>query len=72
LAFAGREGRKGMIGVDLIGEIRRAYFDDQGDRARPLLVSRGTVRKIVRGHKTEHKYEPEVQPVTGLVNGSRF
>ena len=46
----------GMIGVDKIGEIRRAYFEQ--DRSikeivRTLLVSRATVRKVIRGHKTE-------------------
>src|SRR2546428_1826093 len=55
----------GMIGVDKIGEIRRAYFE----RARPikeivrtLSVSRATVRKVIRGHQTEFKYERGVQP----------
>ena len=56
----GREGLKGMIGVDMIGEIRRAYFEQQRpikEIVRTLSVSRATVRKIVRGHKTEFKYE---------------
>ena len=55
----------GMIGVDKIGEIRRAYFEQ--DRSiqeivRALLVSRATVRKVIRGHKTEFKYARGVQP----------
>ena len=54
-----------MIGVDKIGEIRRAYFEQ--DRSikeivRTLSVSRATVRKVIRGHKTEFKYERGVQP----------
>ncbi len=66
-----------MIGVDKIGEIRRAYFEQHRpikEIVRRLSVSRGTVRKIVRGYKTEHRYErDEVQPLMrpGLANGSR-
>jgi hypothetical protein len=34
----GREGLQGMIGVDIIGEIRRAYFE-QGKRCfGPILL----------------------------------
>src|SRR5258706_419011 len=45
----------GMVGVDKIGEIRRAYFEQ--DRSikeivRTLSVSRATVRKVIRSHKT--------------------
>ena len=58
-----------MIGVDKIGEIRRAYFEQ--DRSikeivRTLLVSRATVRKVIRGHKTEFKYARGVQPTPKL------
>jgi predicted DNA-binding protein YlxM (UPF0122 family) len=64
LASVGWEGLMGMIGVDKIGEIRRAYFEQ--DRSikeivRTLLVSRATVRKVIRGHKTEFKYGRGVQ-----------
>ena len=48
-----------MIGVDLIGQIRRAYFEQQRsikEIVRTLLVSRATVRKVIRSHKTEFKY----------------
>jgi plasmid maintenance system antidote protein VapI len=41
-----------MIGVDLIGQIRRAYFEQQRsikEIVRTLLVSRATVRKVIRG-----------------------
>ena len=61
----------GMIGVDKIGEIRRAYFE-QGrpikEIVRALLVSRATVRKVIRGHRTEFKYERGVQPSPKLGN----
>ena len=33
---------------------------------RTLLVSRATVRKVVRGHQTEFKYERGVQPLPKL------
>src|SRR5260370_7384298 len=61
----------GMIGVDKIGEIRRAYFEQ--DRSikeivRTLLVSRATVRKVIRGHKTEFKYARGVQPTPKLAD----
>ncbi len=58
-----------MIGVDLIGQIRRAFHDQrQGIKtiARDLGVSRGTVRKVVRGDDTEFKYERLVQPAPRL------
>lgn len=58
-----------MIDVDLIGQIRRA-FHDRGDGiktiARDLGVSRGTVRKVVRGDDTEFRYERAVQPAPKL------
>jgi transposase-like protein len=69
LALIGREGLMGMIGVDKIGEIRRAYFE-QGrtikEIVRTLSVSRATVRKVIRGHRTEFKYERGVQPTPKL------
>jgi hypothetical protein len=43
-----------MIGVDLIGQIRRAYFEQQRsikEIVRTLLVSLATVRKVIRSHK---------------------
>ena len=58
-----------MIGVDLIGQIRRAYFEQQRsikEIVRTLLVSRATVRKVIRSHKTEFKYTREVQPAPKL------
>src|SRR4030088_584706 len=59
----------GMIGVDIIGEIRRAYFEQHRpikEIARTLSVSRATVRKVIRGQATEFKYERGVQPAPRL------
>ena len=49
--FGGWEGRSGMTGVDLIGEIRRAYFEQRRpikEIVRALSVSRTTVRRVIR------------------------
>src|ERR1700685_2519359 len=55
----------GMFGVDKIGEIRRAYFE-QGlsikEIVRALSVSRATGRKVIRGLRTEFKYARDIQP----------
>ena len=58
-----------MIGVDLIGQIRRAYFEQRRpikEIVRTLSVSRATVRKVIRGQATEIKYERDVQPAPKL------
>jgi transposase len=58
-----------MIGVDIIGEIRRAYFEQHRpikEIVRWLRVSRATVRKVIRGEATEFKYERGVQPAPKL------
>jgi transposase len=58
-----------MIGVDLIGQIRRAYFEQHRaikEIVRTLSVSRATVRKVIRSHRTEFKYERTVQPTPKL------
>ncbi len=58
-----------MIGVDLIGEIRRAFFEQRWpikEIVRTLSVSRTTVRRVVRGQKTEFRYERGVQPAPKL------
>ena len=58
-----------MIGVDVIGQIRRAYFEQQRpikEIVRLLSVSRATVRKVIRGQETEFKYERVVQPAPKL------
>ena len=69
LALTGREGLMGMIGVDLIGEIRRAYFEQHRpikEIVRTLSVSRATVRKVDPQRQTEFKYERDVQPTPKL------
>ena len=58
-----------MIGVDMIGAIRRAYFEEHRpikEIVRTLSVSRATVRKVIRSHKTEFKYKRGVQPTPKL------
>ena len=58
-----------MVGVDKIGEIRRAYFEQERpikEIVRTLSASRATVRKIIRGHQTEFKYARDVQPTPKL------
>ena len=58
-----------MIGVDMIGKIRRAYFEQQlpiKEIVRTLSVSRSTVRKVIRGKATEFKYVRDVQPAPKL------
>jgi len=58
-----------MVGVDKIGEIRRAYFDQKRpikEIVRTLSVSRATVRKVVRGLATEFKYARGAQPAPKL------
>jgi hypothetical protein len=67
--WAAWKGWRGMIGVDTIGEIRRAYFEEHRpikEIVRTLSVSRATVRKVVGSHKTEHRYERAVQPTPKL------
>src|SRR5271154_1141928 len=58
-----------MICVDLIGQIRRAYFEQRRpikEIVRTLSVSRATVRKVIRGQETEFKYARGVQPTPKL------
>jgi predicted DNA-binding protein YlxM (UPF0122 family) len=69
MALSGREGFWGMISVDVIGGVRRAYFEQDlpiKEIVRTLSVSRATVRKIIRSHKTEFKYERGLQPAPKL------
>ena len=59
----------GMIGVDKIGQIRRAFFERHlpiKEIVRTLSVSRATVRKVIRGTATEFRYERGVQPAPKL------
>jgi len=48
-----------MIGVDLIGQIRRAYFEQHRpikEIVRTLSVSRATVRKVIRDSCSPPRY----------------
>ena len=58
-----------MIGVDKIGQIRRAFFERHlpiKEIVRTLSVSRATVRKVIRGKATEFRYERGIQPAPKL------
>jgi hypothetical protein len=69
MALSAWKDVRGMIGVDMIGRIRRAYFDQHRpikEIVRTLSVSRATVREVVRSQATEFKYERGVQPVPKL------
>src|SRR5271166_6888487 len=69
VGLCGREGLVRMIGVDKIGQIRRAFFERHlpiKEIVRTLSVSRATVRKVIRGKATEFRYERGVQPAPKL------
>src|SRR6202167_6128862 len=69
MVLSGRVGYWGMPSRDLIGRFGRAYFEQRlpiKEIARTLSVSRATVRKIIRSHKTEFQYERGVQPAPKL------
>ena len=58
-----------MIGVDLIGQIRRAYFEQHRpikEIVRMLSVSRADRAQVIRGQATEFQYERGVQPTPKL------
>jgi hypothetical protein len=58
------EGLAGVICVDLIGQIRRAFFEQRRsitEISRDLRVSRTTVRKVVRSDKTAFSEKVAVQ-----------
>jgi transposase len=60
------EAEVGMLVVETIAKIRRAYFvDGRPIKAicRELSVSRKVVRKIIRSQATEFRYERETQPL---------
>src|SRR6516162_10988058 len=57
--------RPGMVTVETIGRIRRAFWVDKKpirQIVRELRISRQTVRKAIRGASTEFCYERQVQP----------
>src|SRR5277367_5636945 len=60
------EAEVGMLVVETISKIRRAYFvHGQPIKAicRELGVSRKVVRKVIRSEATEFRYERETQPL---------
>ena len=55
----------GMVTVETIGRIRRAFWVDKKpirQIVRELRISRQTVRKAIRGSSVEFRYERQVQP----------
>jgi hypothetical protein len=60
------EAEVGMLIVETIAKIRRAFFV-QGKSikaiCRELRVSRKVVRKVIRSEATEFRYEREAQPL---------
>ena len=60
------EAEVGMLVVETIAKIRRAFFV-QGKPikaiCRELGVSRKVVRKVIRSEATEFRYEREAQPL---------
>src|SRR2546423_6657434 len=60
------EAEVGMLIVETIAKIRRAFFG-QGKSikaiCRELRVSRKVVRKVIRSEATEFRYEREAQPL---------
>ena len=64
-----RGGETGMVTVETVGKVRRAYWV-QGKKikaiARELKIARWTVRRIVRGGETERTYERKSQPLPKL------
>src|ERR1700748_3977620 len=60
------EAEVGMLVVETIAKIRRAYFvDGRPIKAicRELACPRSVVRKVIRSQATEFRYERETQPL---------
>jgi hypothetical protein len=65
LALLGLEGLWGMIGVEKIGEIRRAYFEQHHsikEIVRTLSVSRATVPRLRRWSAPDARARDLAQP----------
>ena len=56
------EAEIGMLVVETIAKIRRAYFVQGKSICRDLHVSRKTVRKVIRSEETEFAHERTSQP----------
>src|ERR1700743_88244 len=74
----GTWGRLGMLIVETVSKIRRAYFVQKKPIkviCRELRVSRKVVRKVIRTEATEFRYErtaqplPESEPWVGALDG---
>ena len=66
------EAEVGMLVVETIAKIRRAFFVHKKPIktiCRELRVSRKVVRKVLRSDATEFRYTRETQP---LVSGGRI
>ena len=67
MAFMGDMGAgSGMLVVETIGKIRRAYFAEKKPIkaiCRDFRLSRKVVRKVIRSEATEFRYERGRQPL---------
>jgi hypothetical protein len=69
LAPIGRDGRMGMVGVDKIGEIRRAYFEQERtikEVVRTLSVSRRWFARSFAATRPSSSNTRDVQPTPKL------
>ena len=63
----------GMLVVETIAKIRRAYFAQKKPIkaiCREFRVSRKVVRKVIRSEATEFRYERSRQRGRGLIRGA--
>jgi hypothetical protein len=63
----------GMLVVETIAKIRRAYFAQNKPIktiCREFRVSRRVVRKVIRSQATEFRYEPAGSRCRGLIHGA--
>jgi hypothetical protein len=67
LALIGREGLMGMIGVDKIGEIRRAYFE-QGRPIKEIVRTLSVSRVAVRASMNLNAVHRVIQVAMGWLN----
>ena len=63
----------GMLVVETVAKIRRAYFAQKKPIktiCREFRVSRRVVRKVIRSQATEFRYERSRQPLPRLIRGA--